>query len=74
MLIWAVRVQRQPEVEGLVGPHLVVEGEEALDLLGEFRRSSDLALVEVLVLERAVEAFDTPLVSGAKWRVRMCSR
>jgi hypothetical protein len=41
-----------------VGPHLVVEAEEALDLLSELRRLADLALAEVLALERAVQALD----------------
>ncbi len=58
MLIRAVHVQRQPEAQGLVGPHLVVEAEEALDLLSELRRLADLALAEVLALERAVQALD----------------
>jgi hypothetical protein len=58
VLIRAVHVQRQPEAQGLVGPHLVVEAEEALDLLSELRRLADLALAEVLALERAVEALD----------------
>ena len=54
-------MQRRPEVQGLVGPLVVAEGEEALDLVGELRRLSSVPLAEALVLERAVEALDHPV-------------
>jgi len=51
-------VKRYALPETLVGPDLVVERKQFLDLLGKGGRLLDLSLVEMLVLERAVEALD----------------
>jgi hypothetical protein len=65
--VWICTVHRQRLAlpQRLVRPDLVVEREEALDLLGQRRRLIGLALVEVLVLERTVERSTMPSVSGA---------
>jgi hypothetical protein len=44
-----VALERPPEVERLVRPHLVVETKQTLCLLGELRGIFDLPLVEVVV-------------------------
>jgi hypothetical protein len=47
-----------------MSPDLIEREKEALDLLGELRRLADLPLVEVLVLERLVEALDDAVGLG----------
>jgi len=51
--------------QGLLRPDLVEERQVGSDLLGELGRVGDLSAVELLVLERAAEALDAPLVPGA---------
>ena len=63
--------KRRALAERLVRSDLSAERSEGCDLLGEFRRLSDLALVEVLVLERAVEAFDDAVGLGRVAGVRV---
>lgn len=50
--------QRRALPQRLMRLHLVEAPDVLLDFLCEFPRVGDLALVEVLVLERLVEAFD----------------
>jgi hypothetical protein len=57
--------ERNPLPRRLVRPDLAQRREEVLDLLGQGHRLLDLALVEVLVLERTVERSTMPSVSGA---------
>jgi len=56
--IFTVKNERLPPPQRLVGPDLIEGRKKGLDLLCEFGRVGDLALVEVLVLEAAVKAFD----------------
>ena len=56
--ICAVHRQRLAPCERLMRPDLVEHHEERFDLLSEGRRMVDIALVEMLVLERLIEAFD----------------
>jgi hypothetical protein len=57
--------ERNPLPRRLARPDLAQRREEVLDLLGQGHRLLDLALVEVLVLERTVERSTMPSVSGA---------
>ena len=56
-----MHLKRRPLPQRLVWPHFVEGHEVRLDLLCELRRIGDLALVEVLVLHRAMEAFHRPV-------------
>lgn len=54
-------------------PDLVVEREVGADLFGELLRLFDLPMVEVPILERAVDVLGDAVGLEAWWRVRMCS-
>jgi hypothetical protein len=65
--VWAreVHEERSPVSKRLMRPDLVAERYVARYLLDELRRAGNLALAEVLVLERLVEALDDTVGLGA---------
>lgn len=65
MWIRVVHEERLPVSKRLMRPHLVAERYVARYLLDELRRAGNLALAEVLVLERLVEALDDAVGLGA---------